>query len=123
MLNYTLSAPNMAQSNIMEEVMTNRTGHRMGVNNTAFALIGLVTAFSSLAVEKIPPEITTFITQADSCEYLAGEWDNPLPVARQQSVEKEINQVCSAAKTQQAQLRLRYRTHDNLLEMINRYDF
>ncbi|WP_436876522.1 hypothetical protein [Siccibacter turicensis] len=103
--------------------MTNRTGHRMGVNNTAFALIGLLTAFSSLAVKKIPQEITTFITQADSCEYLAGEWDNTLPVARQQSLEKEINQVCSAAKTQQAQLRLRYRTHDDLLEMINRYDF
>ncbi|MTH47616.1 hypothetical protein GJV78_15395 [Escherichia alba] len=89
------------------------------------ALLGSIFFLLSCAQaeDNYPKDVTAFLNNAESCQHLAGEWDSQLPKAQQENIERQVNIVCPTAKEQQAELRARYSGEQNILDVINGYDF
>ncbi|CNG31105.1 membrane protein [Yersinia pseudotuberculosis] len=77
----------------------------------------------SHAAEKYPADITAYLNVADDCQYFAGEWDSTLPKERQIEIEKKVNVTCSKARSLQEKLSVKYKKRQDLLDVINDYDF
>ncbi|WP_049599563.1 hypothetical protein [Yersinia similis] len=77
----------------------------------------------SHASEKYPADITAYLNVADDCQYFSGEWDSTLPKERQVEIEKKVNVTCSKARSLQEKLNVKYKKRQDILDVINGYDF
>ncbi|VEA63221.1 Uncharacterised protein [Salmonella enterica subsp. salamae] len=56
-------------------------------------------AFSVRGGPPLPQDVQHFLSNAEICQHLAGEWDSSLPEEDKKDIEKGINTWCPPAKT------------------------
>jgi hypothetical protein len=57
----------------------------------------------------VPRDVRAFISSAEHCEHLAGEWDSSLSVARQEEIQRGVNKYCGLAQLQLKALSEKYK--------------
>lgn len=55
-------------------------------------------AFSVYGEPPLPQDVQHFLSNAEMCQHLAGEWDSSLPEEDKKVIEKGINTWCAPAK-------------------------
>lgn len=55
-------------------------------------------AFSVHGEPPLPQDVQHFLSNAEMCQHLAGEWDSSLPEEDKKGIEKGINTWCPPAK-------------------------
>nr|WP_237142890.1 hypothetical protein [Salmonella enterica] len=55
-------------------------------------------AFSVHGEPPLPQDVQHFLSNAEMCQHLAGEWDSSLPEEDKKDIEKGINTWCPPAK-------------------------
>ncbi|KAB8065740.1 hypothetical protein [Janthinobacterium violaceinigrum] len=68
--------------------------------------------------EVLPPDIKRFISHAQACEHLAGEFDGELPERQRDDIVKNIDKYCKAAKTELRILGMKYKGNARMMEVI-----
>ena len=87
----------------------------------SFALLMLLSC--SHAAARYPADVQAFIDDAQECQHLAGEWDPEIPQSQQREIEKQVDIVCTRAKSQRGVLKERYHNHTDIIDAIDRFDF
>lgn len=70
-----------------------------------------------------PPDVTSFIDNADNCSHLSGEWDSSLSKERQKEIEVNLDKYCNLAKEQQKELRKKYKGNKDIENEISSFEF
>lgn len=99
-----------------------RTGDKMKKSMVAGILVLLTVSCTSAQADDMQADIKAFQTNAENCQYLAGEWDSSLPKSRQKEIEVEVDKYCNLARKQQEQLKKKYKTSKQVEEVISQYD-
>ena len=88
----------------------------------AFALAGTAIACSiATAANPVPRDVSRFIVNADTCEHLAGEFDNSLPESEQRRIERDVARYCAAARKQLGTLRKKYRGNADIERVLTEH--
>ncbi|GCE89339.1 hypothetical protein MSKU15_0940 [Komagataeibacter diospyri] len=88
-----------------------------------YIVIILISPTMAMAADRYPPDVTTFLHDAEICQYLGGEWDSTLPDDRKKDLTEEIGSRCDTIYEKQKSLRNKYSHDKNILSIINVYDF
>ncbi|WP_420704075.1 hypothetical protein [Citrobacter amalonaticus] len=64
-----------------------------------------------------------FLSNADMCQHLAGEWDSSLPEQDKKDIEKGVDTYCPPAKKALADLQKKYKGNSEITKILSEYDF
>lgn len=83
----------------------------------------LLLSFSSIfAAEKLPNDVTQFITQRDACDHFRGELPEPEEVERMREVTGQIEKRCRGTDRRLRSLKKKYDSDANVKKRLNVYD-
>jgi hypothetical protein len=87
-----------------------------------FIALTMLTSQASHANEKsaLPKDIATFIKNRDGCDHFRGE--EPYNKKRQQFLEKQMRELCTGTDKKLKLLKLKYKSNEEILKMLNQYD-
>ncbi|EMY9541715.1 hypothetical protein ABCY66_002008 [Salmonella enterica] len=80
-------------------------------------------AFSVYGEPPLPQDVQHFLSNAEMCQHLAGEWDSSLPEEDKKVIEKGINTWCAPAKKALLGLREKYKENKEIIKKLSEYDF
>lgn len=83
----------------------------------------MVGAFSVRGELPLPQDVQHFLSNAEICQHLAGEWDSSLPKEDKKDIEKGINTWCPPAKAALPELRKKYKENKEVIKKLSEYDF
>ncbi|EOY8363577.1 hypothetical protein AIT68_005202 [Salmonella enterica subsp. salamae] len=83
----------------------------------------MVGAFSVRGELPLPQDVQHFLSNAEICQHLAGEWDSSLPEEDKKDIEKGINTWCPPAKAALPELRKKYKENKEVIKKLSEYDF
>lgn len=83
----------------------------------------MVGAFSVRGELPLPQDVQHFLSNAEICQHLAGEWDSSLPEEDKKDIEKGINTWCPPAKAALPELREKYKENKGVIKKLSEYDF
>ncbi|MGU0171838.1 hypothetical protein ACVXG8_12645 [Escherichia coli] len=64
-----------------------------------------------------------FLSNAEMCQHLAGEWDSSLPEKDKRDIEKGVETWCPLAKKSLPVLREKYKENKEIIKILSAYDF
>ncbi|MGA5953760.1 hypothetical protein ACPB4E_20115 [Escherichia coli] len=67
--------------------------------------------------------VTHFLSNAEMCQHLAGEWDSSLPEKDKRDIEKGVDTWCPPAKKSLPVLREKYKENKEIIKILSAYDF
>ncbi|EEC0296929.1 hypothetical protein YV76_004414 [Salmonella enterica subsp. enterica] len=80
-------------------------------------------AFSVQGELPLPQDVQHFLSNADMCQHLAGEWDSSLPEQDKRDIEKGVDTWCRPAKKSLPVLREKYKENKEIIKILSAYDF
>lgn len=80
-------------------------------------------AFSVRGEPPLPQDVQHFLSNAEICQHLAGEWDSSLPEEDKKDIERGINTWCPPAKAALPELRKKYKENKEVIKKLSEYDF
>lgn len=84
--------------------------------------LSLCSAAACFATESLPPDVSSFINNAEECQHFAGEWDSDLSDERKKEVETAIEQTCGKAKEEKETLQRKYKGNQQIEERLADYE-
>jgi len=81
----------------------------------------LMPHFSALADASVPSDIERFISVAEVCSHLAEEWDNSLPKAQQEEIERKASYYCAQTKEQYRALLTKHKDDFEITKQLYKY--
>lgn len=79
--------------------------------------------FQCLWRTSLAKDVQHFLSNAEMCQHLAGEWDSSLPEEDKKVIEKGINTWCAPAKKALPGLREKYKENKEIIKKLSEYDF
>lgn len=73
--------------------------------------------------QPLPQDVQHFLSNAEMCQHLAGEWDSALPEKDKRDIEKGVDIWCPPAKKSLPVLREKYKENKEIIKILSAYDF
>ena len=80
-------------------------------------------AFCVKGEPPLPQDVQHFLSNAEMCQHLAGEWDSFLPEKDKRDIEKGVDTWCPLAKKSLPVLREKYKENKEIIKILSAYDF
>ncbi|MCL8379816.1 hypothetical protein M9Y22_19565 [Escherichia coli] len=80
-------------------------------------------AFCVKGEPPLPQDVQHFLSNAEMCQHLAGEWDSSLPEKDKRDIDKYADTTCPLAKKSLPVLREKYKENKEILKILSAYDF
>ena len=80
-------------------------------------------AFCVKGEPPLPQDVQHFLSNAEMCQHLAGEWDSSLPEKDKRDIEKGVDTWCPLAKKSLPVLREKYKENKEIIKNLSAYDF
>ena len=80
-------------------------------------------AFCVKGEPPLPQDVQHFLSNAEMCQHLAGEWDSSLPEKDKRDIEKGVDTWCPLAKKSLHVLREKYKENKEIIKILSAYDF
>ncbi|TGB96127.1 hypothetical protein [Escherichia sp. E2748] len=80
-------------------------------------------AFCVQGEPPLPQDVQHFLSNAEMCQHLAGEWDSSLPEKDKRDIEKGVDTWCPPAKKSLPVLREKYKENKEIIKILSAYDF
>ena len=80
-------------------------------------------AFCVKGEPPLPQDVQHFLSNAEMCQHLAGEWDSSLPEKDKRDNEKGVDTWCPLAKKSLPVLREKYKENKEIIKILSAYDF
>ena len=80
-------------------------------------------AFCVKGEPPLPQDVQHFLSNAEMCQHLAGEWDSSLPEKDKRDIEKGVDTWCPLAKKSLPVLREKYKETKEIIKILSAYDF
>jgi hypothetical protein len=91
-----------------------------------FLFVGFVLTASAYADnDPIPPEVTAFIKDRDSCDHFRGEpyeGNSPEQIARREFIHESLEIFCPGTDRRLAALKKRYKNNAEVMQHLNKYE-
>lgn len=86
-------------------------------------LMLMMFAFCVKGEPPLPQDVQHFLSNAEMCQHLAGEWDSSLPEKDKRDIEKGVDTWCPLAKKSLPVLREKYKENKEIIKILSAYDF
>lgn len=86
-------------------------------------LLLMAFAFCVRGEPPLPQDVQHFLSNAEMCQHLAGEWDSSLPEEDKRDIEKGVDTWCPPAKKALSELREKYKENKEIIKKLSEYDF
>lgn len=80
-------------------------------------------AFCAQGEPSLPQDVQHFLSNAEMCQHLAGEWDSSLPEKDKRDIEKGVDTWCPPVKKSLPVLREKYKENKEIIKILSAYDF
>ena len=80
-------------------------------------------AFCVKGEPPLPQDVQHFLSNAEMCQHLAGEWDSSLLEKDKRDIEKGVDTWCPLAKKSLPVLREKYKENKEIIKILSAYDF
>lgn len=87
---------------------------------TILMLLASCLPLLAVAQDKLPTDVARFVSNAETCEHFAGEWDDN-DKARQQEIIAAVDRYCGQAQRQWRHLSARYAGQPALKKLIGEH--
>ncbi|HED5893381.1 TPA: hypothetical protein R5R88_003972 [Salmonella enterica] len=88
-----------------------------------WAFLLMMFAFCVQGESPLPQDVQHFLSNAEMCQHLAGEWDSSLPEKDKRDIEKGVDTWCPPAKKSLPVLREKYKENKETIKILSAYDF
>ncbi|ANI80666.1 hypothetical protein [Kosakonia oryzae] len=90
----------------------------------SFFIVATVFYFNTaFAAAPLPKDVSDFRALAEQCEHFASEQDSDLDEQQQKALDANLEATCGKAVVQLKTLREKYKNDEELMKIINAYDF
>jgi hypothetical protein len=91
----------------------------------ALLMLCMSAPLAALAKDELPPEVSRFIDERDSCEHFLGEpyeGDTPEMIERREFIYESVEIFCAGTDRRLAALRKRYKNNPAVINLLKRYE-
>jgi len=86
------------------------------------SIVALVACSTTAGETAHPKDVARYISNAENCEHLAGEWDSSLDESEQKRIERDVIRYCGRAQKQLNLLKKKYSKDEKTLRIIADYE-